>query len=567
MRILGLSAFQRNAAAALVIDGALVSAAEEERISRKRGDPRFPLRAARCCMDHAGLQAADLDAVVFYQKPLRRFERTLLSQLRGFPHSARSFSREMFLWLGDRLWLKGRIAGELGVPPERVAFVAQHEALAAATFWSAGIAEAAVLVADNAGEWATTSIGRADAAGVKLTGQARFPHSLGLFVSALTQYLGFQPEEEEHKVEALAAWGEPRFREPLARLVGLEPDGGLTLDTRAFRFQYDGDLLFGPGLVDLLGPVRIPGGPLDLEGGDRRLADIAASVQVVLEDALLHLARAAHSAAPVRALCVAGSLAGNARAMARLLREGPFEELHVTAVAHDAAGAVGAALLAAHAHGETLSPPIPFPGDEVRLIADEHAGLREFESQAALVETVAEALAGGQLAGWVHGRAAWNERGLGRRSVFADPREAQAAAAVDARVARRDPFEPLRAAVTAEGAGTFFEVPVGADAALAEGLLALSVRAEARERMPAICGPDGLARVHVVSAQRDPALHALLCAFEARTGVPLLAEADLAPRGEPPVRGAFEAVQLFERSQLDLLVLDDRLLQREPLPT
>jgi len=562
MRVLGLSAFQRSSAAALVVDGALVAASEEERFSRMRGDSRFPLRAVRFCLEQAGLQAADLDAVVFYQKPLRRFERTLLSQLRGFPRSAKSFSREMFLWLGDRLWLKGRIASELGLAPERVSFASHHESLAAAAFWPSGLDEAALLVADNVGEWATTSIGRADANGVQLTGQVRFPNSLGLFVSALTQYLGFRPELEEHKVEALAAWGSPTYQAQLSKLVGLDADGGVTIDTRAFRFQFDLDLLFDTTLVDLLGPLRIPGGPLDLEGGDRRFADIAASVQAVLEEALLHLARAAHASAPTRALCVAGTLAGNARAMACLLRDGPFEQVCVAPVPHDAGGAIGAALLAAHAHGDAPTSVGSFTGDDVRLVADEHTGLREFASQAALAQHVSEALAGGKLAGWVQGRAAWSAYGLGRRSVFADPRDAQAAQAIDARVARRDPFEPLMAAVTVEGAKALFELPAGAESALAGGMLALPIKNGAREVIPAVCGPGGIVRVHLVDAAGDPALHGLLTAFEARTGVLLLAEADLAPRGEPPVRGAFEALQVFERSELDLLVLGEHLLER-----
>ena len=572
MRILGLSAFHRNAAAALVVDGALVAASEEERFSRKRGDPQFPMRAIRFCLEQGGLQAADLDAVVFYQKPLRRFERTLLTQLRGFPRSAKTFSREMFLWLGDRLWLKGRIAGDLGVPAERIVFAAQHDALAASAFFPSGFDESALLVADTVGEWATASIGRAGgevAAGVELTAQVRFPHSLGLFAAALTQYLGFTPELEEHKLEALSAWGEPTYADALRKLVRLEATGGLSIDTAPFRFQFDPDLLFEEGLVQLLGPLRIPGGPLDLEGGDRRLADIAASTQVVVEEGLLHLAAAAHTRAPVQALCVAGALATNTRAMSRLLRDGPFDELFVAPVPHDAGGALGAALLAAYAHGEPRDQQhasgSAFPGDGVRFVADEHADLRAFDSADALARYVAGALAAGKLAGRVHGRAAWSELGLGRRSVFADPRTAESATRVDARVARRDPFETLTATVTAEGAAELFDLPPGADGvngALAHGLLSVPLASGAAERLPAVCAVDGSARVHVVHPARDPELHALLCAFEAEAGVPLLAEADLAPRGEPPVRGAFEAVQLFERSELDLLVLDDRVMER-----
>lgn len=564
MKVLGLSAFHRNAAAALVIDGVVVAALEEERFTRKLGESRFPIRAAQFCLASAGISAVELDAVVFYQKPLRRFERTLASLIGSFPRSANCFSKQMFSWLGERLWVKGRIAGELGVDPSRVHFCAHHHAHAAAAFLPSGCADAAVIVVDGVGEWATTSLWRGNAGRLEALGEQLFPDSLGLFQSALTQFLGFEPEKDEHKLEALAAYGEPLYVDELLELVRLEPNGVIAIDQAPFRFRFDGDLLFDSGLAQRLGPVRLPGGPLDLQAGDRRFVDIAASVQEVLERALLHVARHAHEQVSSNRLCVGGSLALNATAMSRLHRDGPFDEIFVEPLAHDGGAALGAALLAASTNGPVDAPGGDWIGlgDPVRLVAEETPELQGFAAVEQLAARVAESLDAGTLVGFVCGRSAWSPEALGRRSLFIDPRRADAREALNDRVVRRDAFMPLRAVVTLEGATRYFELPSGADAALRHGQLVVRLRAGAGDLVPAVVHANGTARVQVVDATSQPELHELLTAFEVRTGVPLLAEADLAVRGEPPVRGALEAMQLFERTDLDLLVLEDRLLER-----
>lgn len=565
MKILGLSAFHRNSAAALVVDGRAVAATEQERFTRKRGDWSFPSRAIHQCLEHGELTVADLDRVVFYQKPLTRFERTLMSQLRAFPRSAKCFSKEMFTWLGDRLWVRGRIANELGVELSRILFTSGHQAHAAAAYYPAGVDEAAVLVVDGPGEWATTSLWRGRGDSLEVVGEQRFPHSIGLFASALTQYLGFDPERDEGKVEALAAFGEPSRAEDLRQLLTLTPGGGVRLDTSRLRLHYDADLLFGPGLVELLGPARIPGGPLELEGEGRRYCDIAASLQVVLEEALLHLAAHAHEQVGGPNLCVGGVLALNERLMARLLADGPFERLHLEPLAHDAGAALGTALFAASKLGDDVRHAVEVHdlGDGARVVPEELGeARREVQGEDALLDHVAERLDEGGLAGWIEGRLPWSPHGLGRRAILADPRQPEAAAEIDRRVTRREAFLPLRAAVTAEQAAALFELPRGAEAALDLGQLTVPAKQEARDKTPALVHRDGQVRLHIVRPERSPRLHALLERFGRRTGIAALAEADLAARGEPPVRGAYEARQVFERSQLDLLVLEDQLLER-----
>jgi len=450
-----------------------------------------------------------------------------------------------------------------------VQFCEHHHAHAAAAYLPSGFDDAAIMIVDGAGEWATTSLwhGRGDA--LESLGQQQFPNSLGMFVAALTQYLGFEPEKDEHKLEALAAYGEPRYVDSLLELVQLEPDGVVAIDQTPFRFRFDGELLFNAQLVDRLGPVRLPGGPLDLEGGDRRFADIAASVQEVLERALLHIARHAHTRVPSKRLCVGGSVALNAHAMARLHREGPFDELFVEPLAHDGGAALGAALLGSTLSGAAVEQTTDWIGlgDPVRLVAEETAELQAFDVEGQLEERAAEALDDGKYVGFVNGRSAWHPNSLGRRSLFADPRNAHAREAMNSRVVRRDAFLPLRAVVTREGAAELFDLPIGADGPLRHGLLAVPVRAEARDRIPAVVHEDGSAWVQLVDEGAQPELHRLLTACAARTGLPLLAEADLAVRGEPPVRGAREALEFFERTDLDLVVLDDRLLERVPSAT
>ena len=561
MKILGLSAFGGESAAALLVDGVPVAAASEERFSGLRRDSAFPRRAVRFCLRQGGVEAAGLDYVAFHEKPLRVFERVLVSQLRGFPHSARTFSRAMFLWLGDRLWVKDRIATELGVPPDRVLFLEHHAAHAAAAFLPSPFERAAILVATGTGEWASTSLHRGAGAQLEPLDEVRFPHSLGLFLAAMAEHLGF-PAGGEGRLLELSAYGQPTQVDAVRRLLRVADDGSYAIDADAFRFGFDGERLCGPRLAQVVGPPRAAGATLRLSGADRADADLAASVRAVLEEALLALLARLHRAAPEPALCLAGDVVQHPALVGRLLRDGPFERVFVQPAAGDAGAALGAALAAHSQLGGARSwrQEHCFLGEDV--LADPGPEARTLRDDEAAVEALLEALLAHGQVGWVRGRFEWGPRALGHRSLLADPRRAEAGADVNAAVKRRESFRPFACAVTEGAAAELFELPRGAEWPLRFSQVAVPARAAARDAAPSIVHADGSARPQLVAAVGDPLLHQLLMRFGDETGVPLLLHSGLGLRGAPPVRGEAEARALFARSALPALVVEDRLYTR-----
>lgn len=562
MKILGLSAFGGESAAALLVDGVPAAAASEERFSGLRRDSSFPRRSVRFCLRQGGLDAAGLDYVAFHEKPLRVFERVLVSQLRGFPRSARTFSRAMFLWLGDRLWIKDRIATELGVPPDRVLFVEHHPAHAAAAFLPSPFERAAILVAAGAGEWASTSLHRGAGSRIEPLDEVRFPHSLGLFLAAMAEHLGFPAGGGEGRLLELSAYGQPTQVDAVRRLLRVADDGSYAIDADAFRFGFDGERLCGPGLERVVGPPRAAGATLRLSGADRADADLAASVRVVLEEALLALLGRLHRSAPEPALCLAGDVVQHPALLGRLLRDGPFSQVFVQPAAGDAGAALGAAL-AAHAElggARTWRQEHCFLGEDV--LADPGPEARSLRDDEAAVEALLETLLEHGQVGWVRGRFEWGPRTLGHRSLLADPRRAEASAAVNASVKRRESFRPFACAVTEEAAAELFELPRGAEWPLRFQQAAVPARPAALDAAPSVIHADGSARPQVVTTTTDPLLHRLVARFGNETGVPLLLHSGLGLRGAPPVRGESEARALFARSGLPALVVENRLYTR-----
>jgi carbamoyltransferase len=565
MRILGLSAFHRDAAAALVIDGEVVAAAQEERFTRLTLDPAFPKRALRWCLAESNLNGRDLDHVVFYEKPLRKFERVMARSLRAFPRSGRTFSKSLFLWLGERLWLRDRIAQELGLAPEKVLFVDQARAQLAQAFHASPFDEAALLLLDDVGEWTSTAFGRGQGVEVELLLEQRHPHSLGLFASAMTQYLGFVPGEEEHKLEALASHGQPRRKHELEALFWPQEEL-FELDVESFRFDDGSALLFSTKLEARLGPARRTGDPLRFEGGDCAHAELAASVQQVLEDQALSAARALARRVASPRLCLAGLLAGNRRLVARLAAEGPFREVFVAPAAGKAGGAAGAAL---HAHATLSGTPARKPASAIAACgrgespdALGEVGARELASPAALRDELFARLVTGARVGWVQGPMEFADHAFGHRVALACPLPGEARPRLLAALRHDEPFLPCRIVLPAEAASEFLG-PLPGGEGLARGA---RVRVAASERLralaPAAVAPDGLAWPQVVAREDDPELHAVLLELRARTGAPLLWLADLALRGSPLVRNESEAVEAFRRSDLDVLFAGLRLYER-----
>ena len=582
MIVLGISAFFHDAAAALVVDGEIVAAAQEERWSRIKNDASLPVQAARFCLDTAGITIEDVDHVVFYEKPLRKFERILVGHLRAFPRSLGQFSRSMTRWLQERLWTKSDLVRSLGCAPDRVLFCDHHLSHAASAFLCSPFESAAVVTVDGVGEWATTSIYRArstpEGSSIELLRELRFPHSVGLLYSAITAYLGFEVNDGEYKVMGLAAYGEDRFADAFAKLCRIGDDGSIEIDTRYFCYHRHPTKSFTPLLEALLGPARAPGAPLDPTSDDaesRRFADVAASLQALTERAMLALARAAQALTGEANLCLAGGVALNCVANRRIADEGPFAELFVQPAAGDAGGALGAALWATHVvHALPRSAPLrsAFLGaayaqdDIARFLDDSGVAHRAFDDHAALCAEVAERLAEGQVGGWFQGRFEWGPRALGSRSIIADPRQPGMREKVNRTIKYREGFRPFAPAVLAGEARRWFDLPEGRADHLAPFMGSVApVTDEGRAMLPATTHVDGTARVQRVDAADSPALHALLEAFRARTGVGVVLNTSMNLKDEPLCASPAEAYGVFVRSDLDFLVLERCLIDKRAL--
>ncbi len=585
MNVLGLSCFFHDAAASLVVDGAVVAAAEEERFSRIKHDFAFPERAIAFCLRQGGLTGADLDYVVFFEKPFLKFERILASVMTTVPRSGGVFRQAMTAWLLDKLWVKNRIRESLHIAADRILFVPHHLSHAASAYLCSPFDRAAILTVDGVGEWSTTAIGRGEGSACALTDDILFPHSIGLLYSAFTAFLGFQVNEGEYKVMGMAPYGTPRYVDKVWRLVRTSPDGSFELDLDYFSFHYSATRTFNDRFMALFGPPREPEKPFftavsgypsyfgavpsnlrELEAENQHYADIAASIQVVTEELVLGLARAAQRRTGATALCMAGGVALNSVANGRILRETPITDLYIQPAAGDGGAAVGAALYAAtsllgeprrglmeHAYwGEAH-------GGAAVADAVRDAGLPatgELDEDA-LIARVVELLAGGSVVGWAQGRFEFGPRALGNRCILADPRRAEMKDIVNTKIKFREPYRPFAPSVPVEHAARYFDLDDPARQLPARFMLLVTpVLAEARETLPAVTHVDGSARLQTVVEHTNPRYHRLLSAFGEATGVPVLLNTSFNLRGEPVVNTPAEAMSTFRRSGMDALVLD-----------
>jgi carbamoyltransferase len=591
MHILGISCYFHDAAAAILKDGLLVSAAEEERFSRIKHDFGFPERAIRFCLDSVGLDPRDLDAVVFFEKPLVKFERILSTAMATAPRSSTVFRKAMTAWLLDKLWVKSRIRRALGVPPDRILFADHHASHAASAFFCSPFDEAAILTVDGVGEWTTTAMGRGQGRTLQLTHDLRFPHSLGLFYSAFTAFLGFEVNEGEYKVMGMAPYGVPRFQDEVRKVIRVSPDGAFALDLDYFSFHYSATRTFSAKFEQLFGPPRPPETPfftastgfpsyfgakpgnfLQLAEENQKYADLAASVQAVTEDILLRLATVACERAGTTRLCMAGGVALNSVANGRILRETPVTDLYIQPAAGDGGAAVGAAL---YGHHVVLGQPRRFVmnhaywgashGDAAIAQAVRDAGLRaeEMTDEARLLDRTVDLLARGQVIGWAQGAFEWGPRALGHRSILADPRRAEMKDIVNTKIKFREPYRPFAPSVPVARAGDYFDLPEP-DRHLPARFMQLvaPVKDAARDRIPAVTHVDGSARVQVVTPEASPRYHALIERFGDATGVRVLLNTSFNLRGEPIVNTPGEAIATFLRSGMDALVCDRHIIFR-----
>jgi carbamoyltransferase len=577
MKILGISAHYHDSAAALLVDGELVGAVQEERLSRRKNDAAFPLAAIEWCLEKGKIEPEALDAVVFYEKPMLKFERILSTTLRAFPKSWRSFPKAMRNTLGEKLWIKGIIASHLGIPGKKILFTEHHQAHAAAAFLTAPTKRAAILTADGVGEWATLSIGRGErrddgTTSIEMLREVRFPHSLGMLYSTFTAFLGFEVNEGEYKVMGLASYGSPRFEDEVRRTIRRTPDGAFELDLGYFDFHTTAQRSYSQKFVELFGEPRPPHAPLDptTEKG-RRYADIAASVQRVLEDTLVGLARDLQEETGLADLCFGGGVALNGCANARILRESGFSRLFVPCAPGDAGCALGAALYADRVHfgnPDRLFPDHPYWGPEIdaaelaKVAAEDGLPVETAADEDALLDRTAKELALGRIVGWMDGAAELGPRALGNRSILAAPHTIAMKDRLNKEIKYREEFRPFAPAVLIEAADRYFDLPPGGARLGAFMSGVFPVKAEWRDRLAAITHVDGTARVQTVERDKAPRFYALIERYGKETGIPILLNTSFNLAGEPIVTRAVEGYSTFRRSGIDVLVAGRHLVTK-----
>ncbi len=566
-RILGLSAFYHDSAACLVEDGRVVAALQEERFSRKKHDSSFPSGAAAAALRIAGCQIQDVDLVVFYEKPFVKMERLLHTYISNYPIGLKSYLKAMPALFKEKLWIKDVIRKRLDFRKD-VLFSEHHESHAASAFYPSPFRSAAILTVDGVGEWTTTSMGRGQEGEIQLDWEIRFPDSLGLFYTAFTYYLGFEVNSGEYKLMGLAAYGKPVYERVIREnLIDLSPDGAFRLNQKYFDYQVGLRMISGHFEKLFGAPPRSPGQKLT-----QTHMDIAASVQKVLEEALLNICRFLRKETGERNLCMAGGVALNGVANGRILRESGFEGLWVQPAAGDAGGALGAALAAWHRGlGQPRSVDTKaasallgdeFTPDDIRTCLDSYKARYEELDEPTLLQRVSAMLAAGQVLGWFHDRMEFGPRALGSRSILADPRRPEIASRINAEVKYRELFRPFAPAILAECAPEYFELCQPSPFML----LVAPVRPDKRAQLPAITHADGSARVQTVSESDHPRFYRLLRAFNELTGCPALVNTSFNVKGEPIVHSPDDAYQCFMRSGLDALVIGNFLMEKRSQP-
>jgi len=565
--VLGISALYHDAAAALVVDGEVVAAIQQERLSRRKNDASLPKDAALACLSLAGLSATDLAAVVFYEDPFARLDRVLLSTLRSFPRAWRQFPHAIRSQIGSKVWVLDNLAFTLGISRNRVSTVAHHQSHAASAFFASAYDEAAVLTIDGVGESDTTGLWMGKGSSLECLGTIEFPHSLGLLYAALTAYLGFEVNEGEFKVMGLAAFGAPKYTQEFSKLIKIREDGSFELSLSYFAFHTDVDLGFNAKLEELLGPRRPRGKPWDLQSSpeDRRYADIAATLQRFTEDAIVALAKAAKRLTSSEFLCMAGGVALNCVANARVVQESGFKNVFVQPAAGDAGGALGAAYLGyiqatgkrpARMRSALLGPSIS--NDKARNTAAA-LGLK-YTEPSDIFDEVAKLVLDDKIVALARGRVEWGPRALGSRSLLASPKQAEMRDRMNRAVKRREPFRPFAPAVLRSEAHKWFDHWNNDLSPYMTGLAI--VKPECRAQIAATTHVDGTARIQTVDEDSSPDLCKLLQVMKQRNEAPIMLNTSLNGNGEPIVCDECDALAFFLSHPIDALVLEDILLQR-----
>ena len=594
--VLGISAYYHDSAACLLVDGRIAAAAQEERFTRVKHDERFPSQAVAYCLREAGLTIDQVDAIGFYEKPLVKFERLLESYLASAPRGLRSYLMAMPLWLGRKLWMADEIASELGTTKE-ILFGDHHESHAASAFYPSPFEEAAVLTIDGVGEWTTSSIGHGRGADLTMLREMRFPHSVGLLYSAFTYFTGFKVNEGEYKVMGLAPYGQPTYVKAIRdHIVEILDDGSIRLHLENFEFVH-GLTMTGGGFEKVFGgPRRDVDAPVT-----QREMDLARSVQDVVEEIMLRMARTAHRETGSKRLCMAGGVALNCVGNGRLLREGPFEEIFIQPAAGDAGGALGVAYALWHRHmgkprvsaekrgawmsrgvyademqGALLGPK--FSDDEIGAWLSAQGIAAERVPRADLPGEIAALLAAGKVIGLVQGRMEFGPRALGCRSIIGDARSPAMQSVLNLKIKYRESFRPFAPAVLRERVADWFEfdyespymllvagvaasrripVPPGT-----EELFGIDKLRVPRSTIPAVTHVDDSARVQTVRREDNPLYYDIIRAFDTLTGCPVIVNTSFNVKDEPIVCTPEDAYRCFMKTEMDALVLESFIIRK-----
>ena len=587
MRILGISAFYHDSAACLLVDGELVAAAQEERFTRKKHDPSFPIHASRYCLREAGIGPRDLDYVAFYDKPLTKFDRILENYLQLVPFGLSRFLTLMPSWLREKLWMPDVIRKQLEYDGD-VLFGEHHESHAASAFYPSPFEEAAILTVDGVGEWPTTTIGKGDGNRLELLGEVRYPHSIGLLYSAFTYYLGFKVDSGEYKVMGLAPYGEPVYTQQLLdNVIDIKGDGSFRLNMEYFNF-HRGLTMTSEAFHDLFGaPPRKPESVLS-----QREMNLARSVQEVTEIAMMRMAHHVHTQTGSKNLCLAGGVALNCVANGRLLREGPFERIWIQPAAGDAGGAVGVALAVWHRYldqpraacdgvrdrmnAALLGPH--YSDDELESFCNSRGAPYKRVTEPDLSREVARLIADEKVVGWFQGRMEFGPRALGARSILGDARSPAMQKTMNLKIKYRESFRPFAPAVLRERCADYFEMdedspymllvaPVRSERRIAmtpeqqslDGIEKLNVP---RSDIPAVTHVDYSARIQTVSREDNPRYYDLIAAFDDSQGCGTIVNTSFNVRGEPIVCTPEDAYRCFMRTEMDVLVLGTCILEK-----
>ena len=569
MKILGISCYYHDAAAALIDDGVAIAAAAEERLSRIKHDSSFPKKSINFCLEKAKIKADDLDYVVFYEKPFLKFERITLTSLATAPGARGMFVDAYKSWLKSKLWIKSQIASELKIPPTKILFSQHHVSHAAAAFYTSPFKTAALLTIDGVGEWTTTAWGNGEANKITLNNEIRFPHSIGLFYSAITQFLGFQINEGEFKVMGLSPYGKPKYVNKLRQLINQSADGSFKLNLKYFNYLYSDKVAYSRALVDLLGME-----PLDPKKSDQvigKYADVAASAQAVLDESLLKIAKHVQNVTNEDNLCYSGGVALNGVANWKILKSAGFKNIFIHPAAGDDGAALGGALYVYHhilGNKKRHSLKTAYLGaqnsqSDIKNFLTKNKIKAQLHSDKELVEAVATLLFNKAVVGWCRGRFEWGPRALGARSILADPRSIKMKDLVNSKIKFREAFRPFAPVTLYEEGSKYFDTKGAQDQQLLQYMLAVvPVQQKYKSKLGAITHVDGTARPQFIKREINPLYYDVIKSFGKKSGINVLLNTSFNLKGEPIVNTCEDAHKTFMNSGIDALVLGNCLIRK-----